>query len=515
MKVDKKLWKVDLLDYDFVQALDEDDVCVTLTTREARFLESAIEPFSWATRWYSPTNQAISVDYIRALVASTIRKIQQGIEGGCMVSGVTNVLFDNANCTLTIVYSEGPAQIIDLDNSCLVGPAGPQGEPGPTGMTGAIGPQGPAGDTGPTGPPGPQGEPGPQGDTGETGPIGPAGDTGPIGPAGPTGATGPQGPQGEPGITGYQSYYEPAIRLKVAKYITHWVWANVRRPLGQAQALGSQGAAFWAGMAGNDYDYGRLVWAGQVDGASNADLSAVTTALDKPSVLPDWVCNLYDLLPVDLVVDNTYWSSIRSSWLAVVNTHTAGLSAFQQELAVNGTPTVYQSLQTMIVTALMTDFDTSDVTACLPQLSTEWSRYWRFSSGSHAASFEYTNASWNGVSKGYSQTSKPARGRIRRVLTIVSGASVEFYLSVGDRMQAWLIDTDTGLVLASLDHTEAIGNHIPALEWDAPSGFYSEGGFALEWSHTDINGDDSGAWVQCFTLRGYGDVPSDGAVGSC
>lgn len=71
------------------------------------------------------------------------------------------------------------ADINDIYDSVMMGPAGPAG------AAGAVGPAGPSG---------------PAGAAGAAGPSGPAGAAGPSGKAGPTGPTGPAGPSGAAGV---------------------------------------------------------------------------------------------------------------------------------------------------------------------------------------------------------------------------------------------------------------------------------------------------------------------------
>jgi Concanavalin A-like lectin/glucanases superfamily/Collagen triple helix repeat (20 copies) len=94
------------------------------------------------------------------------------------------------------------ADINDIYDSVMMGPAGPAGPAGPSGKDGAAGPSGPAGPAGAVGPAGPAGPAGAAGAAGAAGPSGKAGSSGPAGAVGPIGPMGPTGPAGPSGVAG-------------------------------------------------------------------------------------------------------------------------------------------------------------------------------------------------------------------------------------------------------------------------------------------------------------------------
>lgn len=328
---------------------------------------------------------------------------------------------------------------------------------------------------------------------------------------------GEPGAPGTPGADGaamahYSDYYPPQVRLSVALYVTRWLWQNVRRPLGQATASGETSAAFWAGFAGSDYDNARMVWAATVGAASNADLLAAISGLDHPDTFPEWVCNMYSALPVNLVIAPSFVGEIRSFWEGVVSGNVPALTEAQIDLAVGGTSITYQSLQEKITTALQVNEPTVGYDGCLPDLNNSWGRYFNVNGGSWSTEFQFTNALWVSGS-GYRQNSKPARARIARPLVIIDRACAEFFVSSGDTMQAWWIDIATGRVLAEYDHTEPTpGGDTPSFTWIAEPGFYCEQGIALEFAHND-GGDSSLAYLVRISLGGVDADIGAGGVG--
>lgn len=96
------------------------------------------------------------------------------------------------------------ADINDIYDSVMMGPAGKNGAVGPAGPAGPAGPSGTAGAVGPAGPAGVAGVAGAEGKAGAAGPMGP---TGPAGPSGVAGAAGPSvtgaaAPSGVVGVAG-------------------------------------------------------------------------------------------------------------------------------------------------------------------------------------------------------------------------------------------------------------------------------------------------------------------------
>jgi hypothetical protein len=94
------------------------------------------------------------------------------------------------------------ADINDIYDSVMMGPAGPSGKDGAEGKAGPAGPAGPSGTAGAVGPAGPAGPAGAAGVAGKAGPAGVAGAAGAAGPMGPTGPAGPSGVAGAAGASG-------------------------------------------------------------------------------------------------------------------------------------------------------------------------------------------------------------------------------------------------------------------------------------------------------------------------
>jgi hypothetical protein len=69
----RRNWKGLVLDSDFVFGQDNEDVYnICLTERERQVLLSAVVPYAWVTRWYSPTSTALDLDGIQALIDGII-----------------------------------------------------------------------------------------------------------------------------------------------------------------------------------------------------------------------------------------------------------------------------------------------------------------------------------------------------------------------------------------------------------------------------------------------------------
>lgn len=113
--------KAELLDYDFVLAESEEEICVTLTKREALFLYSIVNVWNWRTRWYSVSNANINMDTIQAMISDAVGRLQTGLEGECVNMAVVDVSLITDPCALIIEFSNGSTKTIPLTEPCFGG----------------------------------------------------------------------------------------------------------------------------------------------------------------------------------------------------------------------------------------------------------------------------------------------------------------------------------------------------------------------------------------------------------
>lgn len=80
----KRNWKSRLVDYDFIQSIvEEPSRCITISATTLYMLITQLEPLSWLTRWYSPSEAEISQSQIElwsALAAKELMSNEECIE---------------------------------------------------------------------------------------------------------------------------------------------------------------------------------------------------------------------------------------------------------------------------------------------------------------------------------------------------------------------------------------------------------------------------------------------------
>jgi len=90
---DKKNWKAALMDYDFLTGLDDvEDLLICITEREQQMLLTLLQPASWATRYYSDTQEVIE-----DTVQSWADNLYTRILGGCMTCSNTYIMVNQVN----------------------------------------------------------------------------------------------------------------------------------------------------------------------------------------------------------------------------------------------------------------------------------------------------------------------------------------------------------------------------------------------------------------------------------